>query len=367
MPTETDVTSHDPSRRRFVAAIGALPFVPPYALAKTREDATLAAAWDDEGGKHFVGRICVGEPEVRVLDCLEVPTRAHGVACAADGSVLAAARRPGDWMLRWRPGAGPRWHWADDDRRFCGHLLLALDEARVYTTEFDLDSGQGRLVCRDAMSLKESEAWPTHGRDPHDLEWLGDGTLLVANGGLETLPESGRTKHNLEQMDSSLVRVDAQTGALMGQWRLPDRRLSLRHLARHASGKVGIALQAEHDAPADRAAAPLFAIFDPETQRLELRPAVRTGNGYAGDIASTRNGWLVSCPKDDQFILVPHGADSAVRYAIAQGCAIAVAGATERALVLGNAALLEVRWPETTSRPGMTLRFDNHATFLPDP
>ena len=49
-------------------------------------------------------------------------------------------------------------------------------------------------------------------------------------------------------MNSSLVRLDGDTGALLGRWRLHDPRLRLRHLAGHPGRKVlGIALQAEHD------------------------------------------------------------------------------------------------------------------------
>jgi hypothetical protein len=48
-----------------------------------------------------------------VSAALDVPTRAHGVWAEAGGTLLAVARRPGDWLLRWRP----------DARRRQGHRL----------------------------------------------------------------------------------------------------------------------------------------------------------------------------------------------------------------------------------------------------
>ncbi|ANY60835.1 hypothetical protein MA05_00350 [Comamonas aquatica] len=68
--------------------------------------------------------------------------------------------------------------------------------------------------------------------DPHQLLLDRDGSLVVANGGIPTQPETGRRKLRLDHMDSSIVRLRPQDrGALAGQWQLPDPRLSLRHLA----------------------------------------------------------------------------------------------------------------------------------------
>jgi hypothetical protein len=67
--------------------------------------------------------------------------------------------------------------------------------------------------------------------DPHELLLDADGSLVVANGGIPALPETGRLKIHMDRMDASLVRLDTRTGALRGQWRLADKRLSLRHIA----------------------------------------------------------------------------------------------------------------------------------------
>ncbi|RYF73335.1 MAG: DUF1513 domain-containing protein, partial [Comamonadaceae bacterium] len=125
-------------------------------------------------------------------------------------------------------------------------------------------------------------------------------TLIVANGGVPTAPETGRVKRNLDTMDSSLVRLDASTGRLLGQWRLQDPRLSLRHLAWNTDGTtLGIALQAEHDNAALKDAAPVLALFDGTGLRVVAapQPIAHSLHGYGGSVATTPTGWAVSCPR----------------------------------------------------------------------
>ena len=329
----------------------------------------LVAAWDDGRGRHHVGLLRLGDGRCEVVDRLDVPTRAHGLHTLADGSVLVAARRPGDWLLRWSPSmAGPsrhprsaaQWSWADAGRRFNGHVLADRAGRYLYTTEIDLDSGQGVVVQRDAATLEEIAVWPTRGLDPHQLAWLPDGRLLVANGGIATQAETGRVK-DTRTMDSSLVRLDARSGELGGQWRLADARLSLRHLAVGADGRIGIALQAEHDDPQRRAAAPVFALFDPVTEALTVSATAQSATGYAGDVAALHGGWWVSCPRDDQVLQLT--ADGRVERAVAlkSACALALSKPGRAAWVLGDAAVLSVPAAATTVVPIEVGRFDNHA------
>ena len=129
------------------------------------------------------------------------------------------------------------------------------------------------------------------------------GSLLVANGGIPTQAETGRAKRDLGRMDASLVALDGGTGRVLGQWRLTDPRLSIRHLAWDpVSGCVGIALQAEHDDVQARGAAPVLAIWDGhELQAGREQPALA---GYGGDIcARTGGGFLVSCTRANQVAM----------------------------------------------------------------
>jgi hypothetical protein len=166
--------------------------------------------------------------------------------------------------------------------------------------------------------------------DPHELlvlpQRVGEipaGSLIVANGGIPTLPETGRSKRELGRMDASLVALDARDGRLLGQWRLPDPYLSIRHLAWDAaSGTVGIALQAEHPDMTARQRAPVFAIWNGQGLQAAMKqPALQ---GYGGDIcALPGGGFVVSCPRADALAVF----DASVRWvgnqALPQACALA--------------------------------------------
>ena len=279
----------------------------------------LAAAWQSAGA-YQVGLLAANGDALQVLAALDVPTRAHGVLREASGSLLAVARRPGDWLLRWHPGASQsaQWGWIEADRAFNGHVVSSPDGRTLYTTETDLETGRGMIGVRDAASLEKIAEWPTHGMDPHELLLDVDGSLVVANGGIPALPETGRVKLNMEHMDASLVRLHPGTGALLGQWRLADARLSVRHIAwgpprapglahdRAADAApfalgarrlLGVALQAEHADPVTQKAAPVMALFDGQTLRLCAAGAGQTLLGYGGDIASNAEGFSVSCPR----------------------------------------------------------------------
>lgn len=256
--------------------------------------ATLAAAWQSDRA-YRVGLLRPGDDGLAVAAALDVPTRAHGLLAESSGHLLAVARRPGDWLLRWgRDGRPVAWAWNQPDRAYNGHVLAGPDGRRLYTTETDLETGQGVIGVRDAASLEKIDEWPTHGMDPHELTWDPEGRLLVANGGIPTLPETGRLKIGLDRMDASLVRLDPRSGRLLGQWRLKDPRLSLRHVA-WLGPVLGIALQAEHDDPARKAGAPVLALFDGE--RLRVAPAGRVLAGYGGDVAGVGDVLAVSCPR----------------------------------------------------------------------
>jgi hypothetical protein len=307
----------EPSRRRAIGALlggAALPLLPARAGATPR--ALLAAAWTlrDDEARSQIGLLAFDGRNATVVSSIDLPGRAHGLVARPDGSLLAVARRPGEWLLHWHPASGrPRWQWIEPDRVFTGHALLDAKRHRLYTAETDLDTGRGLLGVRDAQSLAKLAEWPTHGLDPHSLVWDAEGRLIVANGGIASRPETGRRKLTVERMEASLVRLAPDDGALLGQWRLSDERLSIRHLAwaKDAEGRavLGIALQAEHEAVAERAAAPVLALFDGE--RLHAAAAGEDAlGGYGGDIAASQRGFVVSCTRADAGGRVAHKATS---------------------------------------------------------
>ena len=335
------------SRRQALVWLGGLITAP--VAANTQADQAgdalyLAAAWQQADGSYRIGLLAasrtVAQAPLRVVDALEVPTRAHGVHALADGSIVATARRPGDWLVRWQPqrGAAPVWHWVDAARSFNGHVIASPDGRHLFTTETDIDTGASLVARRDVSTLQTEAEWPTHGIDAHELIWaptaarsMGNSSalpaLIVANGGVPTAPETGRVKRDLHTMDSSIVRLDGSTGELQGQWRLQDQRLSLRHLAWSSDRAVlGIALQAEHDDAAARQAAPILALFDGRSLRLAPAPQAMAAriHGYGGSIAATPAGWAVSCPRADGIAtFTPQGGWSDL-VALPEVCALAV-------------------------------------------
>ena len=319
-----------PTRRQALLALGgALGSLHLHAAIRPRPD-RLLAAWQ-RSDTHGVGVLELGDRQAAIRHQLSVPTRAHGLLAEAGGSVLAVARRPGDWLLRWHPLSGrTQWHWIGGERRFNGHVIDEPPGRYLWTTETDLDTAQGRLVRRGARSLDVLDAWTTQGMDPHELlalprpsAQLPAGSVLVANGGIPTLPETGRARRAPERMDASLVALDPMDGRVLGQWRAADPFLSLRHLAWDpVSGLLGIALQAEHSDPSARAAAPVLAVFDGRELRLAQGQPVMAG--YGGDIcALPGGGFAVSCPRADTIALFGPEGQWQASLSLREACALA--------------------------------------------
>jgi hypothetical protein len=252
-------------------------------------------------------------------------------------------------------------------------VIGSADGRHLFTTETDLETGQGLIGVRSAATLQKQAEWPTHGMDPHALLLGTDGNLWVANGGIPTLPETGRLKLDLSRMDSSLVRLHARQGALLGQWRVTDPRLSLRHMAwgqSHTGGRVlGIALQAEHADAALKQDAPVLALFD--GQGLQTAVAPRPLAGYGGDIAFSSGRFAVSCPRANGVALYDSAGTWQGFAPLVEACALAAsasdaftanapafwAGGAAQALVLSaNNLMPEADRPDTPA----FLRLDNH-------
>ena len=380
MRTVTDLL-HRRHALALIGGVGACAMAPGVAFAQAGGRVHLAAAWEHQGSFH-IGVLSTQEGAGQALQVhasLEVPTRAHGLCRLPDGSVVATARRPGDWLVRWRPGkdSEPQWLWQDGERSFNGHVLASADGQRLYTTETDAETGGSWVVVRDAGTLAATAEWPTHSIDAHELVWDtrggkdksqggSDPTLIVANGGVPTAPETGRAKRDLARMDSSLVRLDARTGALLGQWRLQDRRLSLRHLAWSPDGTVlGIALQAEHDDAAAKNAAPVLALFDGSALRVVAAPEriAQRLHGYGGSVAATPAGWAVSCPRADGIATFSLQGEWRGLVPLPEVCPLAVRGG---ALWAGGlaASLQDAQapapLPHPHGRPLQGARLDNH-------
>ena len=374
----------DTGRRRWLGAALLSALAPWPATAAPRGTQSWVAAWSESTGHHIgVLQQAEGSGDWSVVARTQVPTRAHGLLALPNGDVLAVARRPGDWLMRWRPptlgrkaAPGPTKAditWTTAHRSFNGHACLLPDGRHLLLTETDTASGDGlgegrmtvRALDRPAIVLAD---WPTGGRDPHQLLVSPDGRhVWVANGGLASQPERGRTRLDSLPMDASLVAIDLGSGAQTQRWCAEDPWLSLRHLAWHApSATLGIAVQAEHTDPAQRMAAPVLALLQPLKAGASLR-CVDAGQpmaGYGGDLCATPEGFAVSSPRAGRLGRWDAQGQWLGAWDLDAVCAVGPTGTA----VLAAGARQQIAWHALQARPAtrpLPITPDTHWIPLP--
>lgn len=247
-------------------------------------------------GEAYFARIEAGEIAAR----LPLPARAHDAAVSRDGQRLAVfARRPGGYALvlspdftieaRLTPPPG---------RHFNGHGCFSIDGAWLFTSENDFTQGRGIIGVHDARrGFARVAEWHSGGVGPHDLRLTKDGNeLIVANGGIDTHPDTGRDILNRDTMRASLALVSASDGRLLDKTETPGelRLLSLRHLALRPDGAVIFAAQYEGghaDGP------PLSGSWRPgeSLQFFEMNDVALTMlDNYIGSVAVDETGRLAA-------------------------------------------------------------------------
>jgi hypothetical protein len=336
---------------------------PALLTAWVADDQAMAGLW------HTDGR----------LQGVELPNRAHEVlampgALGQQGMALAVGRRPGEYLLRFdaRSAKALQWHDMEMDRFLCGHAAFSHDGQTLYTPEFDAASGDGLIVERDPMTLRKRREYAS-GLGPHAILVEPDGNLLVANGGLLILPETGRRKLNREHMDSSLVRLDGKTGRLLDTWRVADPFLSLRHIARTPEGRIAVASQAEHLDDAARNAAPLLHLLDSNGLTSVALPTGMKLGGYAGDIAyvpdaagpTRRSGrYVLSATRAGQLAWWSPNGEWLGQQALAKASAIAVSDAGQWLASGDQGALHGSLEAAPLDARANGVRWDNHAVLM---
>jgi uncharacterized protein len=337
----------------------------------------LLTAWD-AADQYWAGVWSPGQSPKGIA----LPARAHEIlalparltAAAAPHQALAVARRPGEYLVRFDSQRANvlAWHDMEDDRFLGGHAVFSAFGDALFTTETDGATGAGLVAERDPLTLKKRREFASGGIGPHALMLEPGGTLLVANGGVLNLPETGRRKLNLDRMDPSLARIDPASGRILAQWRLDDPFLSLRHLARAPDGTIAIALQAEHADAKARQAAPLLALLTAEGLRtIALAPGLQLG-GYAGDVAwlppalaatGSAGQFLVSATPAGQLASWSAKGDALGRRTLAEAGALAVNA--NRWLAGGAHGLLMGADRERPLKFEVAVtRWDNHAQLL---
>ncbi len=232
------------SRRGFLAGLLATGLAPAATWADAGAPAWLSAAGLAEGGFALCG---IGA-DMGLRFRIALPGRGHAAAAhPTRPEAVAFARRPGTLALVIDCAAGRETArlMAPEGRHFYGHGAFSLDGRWLYTTENDFDAARGVIGVWDAAhGYARAGEVESGGTGPHEIRRMpGRETLVVANGGIETHPASGRAKLNIPLMRPNLSYIDdgrvSETAALAPKMHTG----SIRHIAVSPAGEVAFGLQ----------------------------------------------------------------------------------------------------------------------------
>ena len=352
------------TRREFfsgAAAAGALAACP--ALAGTSAHLISAARIGgvDGGALWSPGR----------LQEFTLPARGHSPTLLSNGHVALIARQPGTFgavvnevtldTAIFKPA---------QQYRFGGHAAAHESATGFVTGEFHEDSGRGLIAVRGARG-SEMAHWQAGGIGPHDLVYSKDGSrLYVALGGLLQEPDVRSPPLNAGAIESSLAVLDATTGKLLANHKLPAdmTSLSIRHLALSPDGRtLAIGMQ-DQDLTLMR---PVVWLFDghsfaplplPETEPSTFR-------GYIGSIAYDTRGRFIAATSPRGGVVGLWNAANGRQLGLfhfADACGLAASATLSAFLVTsGTGDIVELHASEhgfaVAARYHVGAQFDNHA------
>ncbi len=353
------------TRRHVLAGLLASGLAPRAGWSGAGAPVLLSAARGADGAYRLIGLRASGEIGFQ----LPLPGRGHAAAAHPHRPLAVAfARRPGTFALVIDCATGRQVAQlqAPEGRHFYGHGAYSADGARLYTTENDYEAAQGVIGVWDAgHGYARLGEFPSGGTGPHEMRLMpGGAALVVANGGIETHPDSGRAKLNLPVMRPNLTYLSLD-GAVLEQVE-PDpaaRKNSIRHLAVAADGTVGFAMQWQGPGEAHP---PLLGLHRRGTAlRLVAAPEAghRALQRYAGSVAIWQAGRQVAItsPRGGQ-VQVFDGDTGGFLYAVTDPDVCGVGATTEGFVTTsgqGRVARLSVAGSTELARHD--LAFDNHA------
>lgn len=284
------------SRREFLAGMLAVGICPAPTWADAGSPTYLSAAKLPDGSYAMYGLTETGSTAFRI----PLPGRGHAAAAhPSRPEAVAFARRPGTFALvincaEKRQTATLT---APPGRHFYGHGAFSADGLRLFTTENDYEAARGVIGVWDAeRGYTRIGEFESGGIGPHGIEIMPDGTTLaVANGGIETHPDSGRTKINISTMRPNLSYVSVAGNMIEKVENDSDlAKCSIRHLAVTGDGIVAFAMQWQ----GSQSLHPPLLGFHRRGQATTLlkapEQAHRRMQGYAGSVAVSLAGNLAA-------------------------------------------------------------------------
>ncbi|WP_435138889.1 DUF1513 domain-containing protein [Pseudopelagicola sp. nBUS_19] len=349
-------------RRQFLGGLFAAGFIPAPTWADAGSPAFLSAAAKPDGS--FV--LCGIGADLDIRFELPLPARGHAAAAhPTRPEAVAFARRPGTFaiVIDCVTGAQKAMLSTPTGRHFYGHGAFSSDGSLLYTTENDYEAGRGRIGVWDARhGYQRIDEWDSGGIGPHDIKRLPDtNTLVVANGGIDTHPDTGRTKLNLATMAPNLAYVE--NGNVVEIAALPTamHKNSIRHLAIGLEGQVAFGMQWQGDGPV----AALVGTHK-RGQHIALMQApadqVRQMSGYIGSIAYSNDGSTVAVTSPRGGVLQLYETDTLRLLndtSIADVCGIAV-NRDYFVATSGNGTIVQVKNIAGAHVVRPHLSWDNH-------
>ncbi|MEM1075341.1 MAG: DUF1513 domain-containing protein [Pseudomonadota bacterium] len=286
-------------RRSFLAGLLAAGLVPKPTWAEAGSPDFISAGMTPDGAFVLCGLSAGGE----IVFQLPLPARGHAAAAhPARPEAVAFARRPGTFALviDCITGRETARLLAPEGRHFYGHGAFSADGDLLFTTENDYEAGLGRVgiwdVRRGYVRLGE---FSSGGVGPHEIRLMPDGvTLAVANGGIETHPETGRIKLNIPTMRPNLSYLDFD-GHTRGVAELDTelRKNSIRHIAVAGDGSVAFGTQWQGDLTDRPPLLGLHNLAQGEPPRLVDAATSDPLQGYVGSVAVDRGRVAITSPR----------------------------------------------------------------------
>jgi hypothetical protein len=253
--------------------------------------------------------LCGIDADLNVRFELPLPARGHAaVAHPIRPEAVAFARRPGTFaiVIDCVTGAQKAVLTSPQGRHFYGHGAFSRDGSLLFTTENDYEAGRGRIGVWDVNAgYKRTDEWDSGGVGPHDIKRLPASDLLVvANGGIDTHPETGRTKLNIATMKPNLSYIENGTVAEVATLPSALYKNSIRHLALGPDGQVAFGMQWQGDRPVETLVGVHRKGTAPQLMQTQS-DQVRTMQGYIGSIAFSQDGSTiaVTSPRGGQMQL----------------------------------------------------------------
>jgi hypothetical protein len=314
------------SRRQVLAIIATTPLLG-WSLSGRAKSTTGYGAFRDADGSYGVAAINLedGVP----LFYTPMPARAHDLTLSPDSNhLLCIARRPGKYLsvIDTSRGEVITQQTSAKGRHFYGHACFSADGRYLFTTENAYDEARGVIGVREVKrGYQQVDEWDAHGIGPHQLSLSANGEhVIVAIGGIQTHPKSGREKLNLDSMQSALVYLNAKSGDFIAKYTLPksQRSLSIRHMVVAKDGLVGLAFQDQDDFSQHNTLVGFHRFGQPIQLQAAEEMIQHKMRGYCASIAADVSGrWFaVTSPRGNLITLWDGLSQNYINFASLRDC-----------------------------------------------